>query len=252
MGTTDDRRRGGYREPLTLKVEYADAQDLVADYTENISHGGLFVLTQRELAEGDPIKLVLSFPGLIKPLPLTGTIKWTREGAADERGVGIAFDSSTEATTRVAGLIERIAAGDPDLVGKLLDVLVVEDNPHVAQLIRDGLTRGGGRELGADITFRFHSAANGKEALEFIHQNHVDLVIIDIYLPILDGASVIKEARSDGSLKGVPIIAVSAGGASARDAALAAGADFFLDKPMRLADIVATMRRLTGLGLVPR
>ena len=31
MGTTDDRRRGGYREPLTLKVEYADAQDLIAE-----------------------------------------------------------------------------------------------------------------------------------------------------------------------------------------------------------------------------
>jgi uncharacterized protein (TIGR02266 family) len=243
----DDRRRGGSREPLTLKVEYADADDLVADYTENISHGGLFVLTQRDLHEGDPIKLVLSFPGLIKPLPLTGTIKWTRDGADDERGVGIAFDASSEASARVAGLIERIAVRDPDLVGRVLDVLVVEDNPHVAQLIRDGLTRGGSRELGTGISFRFHSAVNGKEALEFIHQNQIDLVIIDIYLPILDGAQVIKEARGDGSLKGVPIIAVSAGGASARDAAISAGADFFLDKPMRLADIVATMRRLTGL-----
>jgi uncharacterized protein (TIGR02266 family) len=245
--TGDERRRGGYREPLTLKVEYVDAEDLIADYTENISHGGLFVLTRRELREGDPIRLVLSFPGLIKPLPLTGKVKWTREGTDEERGVGIAFDDSSEATTRVAGLIERIAAKDPHLVGRVLDVLVVEDNPHVAQLIRDGLTRGGSRELGEGLTFRFHSSGNGKEALEFIHSNHVDLVIIDIYLPILDGASVIKEARTDGSLKGVPIIAVSAGGASAREAALSAGADFFLDKPMRLADIVATMRRLTGL-----
>jgi CheY-like chemotaxis protein len=59
---------------------------------------------------------------------------------------------------------------------------------------------------------------------------------------------VIAQVRADERLKGMPIVAVSGGGAPARSAAMAAGADFFLDKPMRLADIVATMRRLTGGG----
>jgi CheY-like chemotaxis protein len=45
----------------------------------------------------------------------------------------------------------------------------------------------------------------------------------------------------------MPVVAVSAGGAAAREAAMAAGADFFLDKPMRLADIVDTIRRLADL-----
>ncbi len=247
MGDSIDDRRGGIREPLTLKVEYADADDLVADYSENISHGGMFVLTRREFHEGDEVKLVLSFPGLIKPLPLAGTIKWLRHEPEDERGIGIEFDAASEVGARFALLVDRIAARDPGMVARVLEVLVVEDNPHVAQLITDGLTRGGARDLGTSVSFRFHSAQNGKEALEMIRKLHVDLMIIDIYLPILDGAQVIREARSDGSLKGVPVIAVSAGGASARAAALEAGADFFLDKPMRLADIVATMRRLTGL-----
>jgi len=244
-GSGSDRRQQ-LREPLLLKVEYQDADDLVADYTANISHGGLFVLTSREFQVGEPVRLVLSFPGLIRPLPIAGTVKWVREG--EERGVGIEFESTDE-VQRLAALVDRIDARDPGLVARVLDVLVVEDNPHVAQLIRDGLTGGGRRELGDRVSFRFHNAANGKEALEILHGSmHLDLIIIDIYLPILDGAQVIKKARAEGLMRAVPIIAVSAGGASARAAALAAGADFFLDKPMRLADIVATMRRLTGLA----
>lgn len=247
IGPGGEDRRGAGREPLTLKVEYADADDLVADYSQNISHGGMFVLTRREFAQGEPVRLVLSFPGLIKPMPLTGTVKWIRREPEEERGVGIEFDQADEALQRVGAIIDRIVHRDPNVVGRVLDVMVVEDNPHVAQLIRDGLTGGGRRELGEQVTFRFINAGNGKEALELLRANKIDLLIIDIYLPILDGAAVIREARSNGSLNGVPVIAVSAGGASARAAALAAGADFFLDKPMRLADIIATMRRLTGL-----
>jgi CheY-like chemotaxis protein len=117
----------------------------------------------------------------------------------------------------------------------------------VANLIREGLAGGGRRELSGKIQFQFTTVGNGREALEALRRERFDVLIVDIYLPILDGAHVIAEARADASLAGIPIVAVSAGGPSAREAALKAGADFFLEKPMRLADIVATMRRLTGL-----
>src|SRR5215467_14522615 len=89
----DDRRREP-RELLTLKVEYADASELVSDYTDNISTGGTFVLTERLFTEGTEIRLVLSFPGLLKPLPLNGRVIWTRAEPAEMRGVGLAFDRS--------------------------------------------------------------------------------------------------------------------------------------------------------------
>ena len=47
-----DRRKQGAREPLALKVVYPDAGELVADYTTNISRGGTFILTRRQLAVG--------------------------------------------------------------------------------------------------------------------------------------------------------------------------------------------------------
>ena len=62
-------------------------------------------------------------------------------------------------------------------------------------------------------------------------------------------AGIGAESTRRQSGRGVDIagrfVAVSAGGEAARAAAIGAGADFFLDKPMRLADIVDTIRRLT-------
>lgn len=248
MTSPDDRRRDP-REHLTLKVEYADAGELVSDYTENISAGGTFVLTDRVLPEGTEVKLVLSFPGLLRPLPLAGRVKWTRHDPEQQRGIGIAFDrDDAEAAERIDEIVQRIAAGDPALVVQTLQVLVVEDNPHVATLIRDGLKGSARRELGGRVSFDCHMAANGRDALARIRSQPFDIVIVDIYLPVLDGTQLIAQVRADAALRHLPIVAVSGGGQTARDAALAAGADFFIDKPMRLADIFATMRRLMHIG----
>src|SRR5262245_61269542 len=243
----DDRRRTP-REPLTLKVEYNDAEELIADFTDNISAGGTFVLTSRVLSEGTAVRLVLSFPGLIKPLPLTGIVKWTREDPPEERGVGVEFEESTDTIARLGDLMQRIAEGDPELVARILRVLVVEDNPHVATLIREGLEGGSKRELGGRVAFQCETVLNGREALVALRAQPFDVLIIDIYLPVLDGAQVIQQVRADDKLRHLPVVAVSGGGLPARQTALTAGADFFLEKPMRLADIVATMRTLTGVG----
>jgi len=243
-----DDRRSEPRELLTLKVEYADASELVSDYTDNISTGGTFVLTGRDLPEGTEIRLILSFPGLLQPLPVAGRVKWTRISPPDMRGVGVAFDrSDVETVARLDEFVGRIAAGDPLLVGRTLRVLVVEDNPHVATLIREGLRGSSRRELGGRVTFDCETAVNGRDGLALVRKQPFDVLIVDIYLPVLDGAQLIRQVRADEALRHVPIVAVSGGGPQAREAALAAGADFFLDKPMRLADIFATMRILAKI-----
>ena len=60
----------------------------------------------------------------------------------------------------------------------------------------------------------------------------------------MDGPRVIQQARGELGLSELPIIAVSAGGESARRSALEAGANIFLDKPMRLRQVIDTMQRL--------
>jgi uncharacterized protein (TIGR02266 family) len=240
-------RRKGEREALTLKVEYDDAAGLVHDFTENISHGGTFVLTTRQLEVGTPVSLVLSFPGLLQPLTLGGVVRWQRSSPPEEQGVGVEFsDLSDENRARLEQVVAAIEHGDPSLVAQRLRVLVVEDNPHVATLIREGLAGGGRREFDGRLVFDFEHVRDGREATAALARDPFDVLIIDVYLPVMDGPSVIKDVRSRERDHRMPIVAMSAGGPAARAAALAAGADFFLEKPMRLADIVNTMRKLAG------
>ncbi len=243
----DDRRRE-HREPVVLVVDYDGADDLVGDYTENLSTGGTFIHTERELDAGTEVQLVLSFPGLVHPIPIDGVVRWGRgEHDGDEPGIGIEFvRMDTEARARLEQVIDAIARRDPSYVGRIVKVLVVEDNPHVARLIREGLD-GYAAHFGDQVSFQFCESSNGRDALAMCRSQPFDAAIIDIYLPIMDGAQVIAALRSDAELSTLPIIAVSAGGAAARDAALQAGANLFLDKPMRLRQVIESLQRLIAL-----
>lgn len=126
-------------------------------------------------------------------------------------------------------------------------VLVVEDNPHVAELIVDGLDGASRRELGGRVAFDFDIVNDGQIALEHVRTSIPDLVICDIYMPILDGASLIKRLRSSELLSNVPVLALSAGGDHARAIALEAGANAFLDKPVRLQEVLEHSLRLLDL-----
>jgi CheY-like chemotaxis protein len=68
--------------------------------------------------------------------------------------------------------------------------------------------------------------------------------VLDLYMPVMDGRQLIEHVRSDDNLKDIPIIVVSSGGREDRDAALAAGADLFLAKPIKLKEMVETVEAL--------
>lgn len=246
----DDKRHSD-REPVTLFVEYEGADDLVGDYTENLSTGGTFVATNRELPIGTIIQLVLGFPGLLEPIAIEGVVRWTRGGnttgqvvqPGEEPGAGIEF-APGPARDQLASIVNRIRTRDPKTVSRLFRVLVVEDNKHVASLIHDGLKGSSRREFGGGVTFAVRQAEDGRQAVEMLRREAFDALIVDVYLPVIDGARVIQTARTELGLTDLPIIAVSAGGDSARKSALDAGANIFLDKPMRLRQVIDTIQKL--------
>lgn len=250
MAADDDKRKSD-RQLVTLFVEYEGADDLVGDYTENLSSGGTFVATNRELPIGTKINLVLSFPGLLEPISIEGTVRWTRGNlgagdvivAGEEAGAGIQF-APGPARDALAELIGKIAARDPDTVSRLFHLLVVEDNHHVAMLIQDGLRGSARRDFGNGVSFVVRRAEDGRQAVEMLRKEQFDALIIDVYLPVMDGAKVIALARNEMGLVKLPIIAVSAGGDTARRVALDAGANIFLDKPMRLRQVIDTIQKL--------
>src|ERR1041384_2280196 len=107
MVNGEEKRRAA-REPVTLFVEYDGADDLIGDFTDNLSSGGTFVTTNRSLPVGTHVQLVLSFPGLIEPIAIDGTVRATRvETAVGEPGAGIEF-AAGPSRELLAGLVGRI------------------------------------------------------------------------------------------------------------------------------------------------
>lgn len=246
---TDDEKRKDAREAVTLFVEYEGADDLIGDFTENLSTGGTFVATTRNIPIGTKIQLVLSFPGLLEPIAIEGVVRWTRAqaNAEGDAGAGIEFEPGP-GRDALADVVQRIQRRDPKTVSRIFRVLVVEDNKHVAELIQEGLRGSTRRDYGGGITFHFRDAQDGRTAVEILRREQFDALIIDVYLPIVDGPKVISTARTELGLIELPIIAVSAGGDAARRSALDAGANIFLDKPMRLRQVMETITRLLTLA----
>jgi DNA-binding response OmpR family regulator len=109
-------------------------------------------------------------------------------------------------------------------------VLVVDDEPTIAELIVRCLQRAGYRTL---------TAADGSEALATAVAQRPDLVVLDLMLPGVDGLEVMRRLRrQDGG--GPPVILVSAkSDESDRVTGLRLGADDYVVKPFSLAELVA-------------
>ncbi len=126
----------------------------------------------------------------------------------------------------------------------MVRVLLIEDNPHVAELITDGLDGAARRDMAGKVAFIFDVVGDGQAALERLEEVDPDLIILDVYMPVMDGAAFLRHLRARPQQSATPVIALSAGGAAAREAAMSAGADVFLDKPLRLNEVLAAAVKL--------
>jgi CheY-like chemotaxis protein len=123
-------------------------------------------------------------------------------------------------------------------------VLLIEDNPHVADLITDGLEGAARRAMAGRLAFAFELCSNGQAALDKLKTMAPDLIICDVYMPVMDGAQFLRHLRASPQAAKTPVIALSAGGPAAREAAMAAGANVFLDKPIRLNEVLSAAMAL--------
>jgi len=88
-------------------------------------------------------------------------------------------------------------------------------------------------------------APNGHEALLRLEEPpRVDLVMSDLYMPVMDGFGLVERMRAEPRLAAIPLLVISAGGADARDRAAELGVDVYLQKPVQFGDIIATVRTL--------
>ena len=124
-------------------------------------------------------------------------------------------------------------------------ILVVDDEPHIVEVVHDYLKQAGYRVL---------TARDGQTALTLARHEHPDLVVLDLMLPGgLDGLDVCRGLRQDPSLADVPIIMLTARVEETdRLIGLELGADDYVTKPFSPREVVArvraVLRRARGHG----
>jgi uncharacterized protein (TIGR02266 family) len=246
------------RSPILLKVRYRAAQDFLADYTENLSAGGVFIATEERFPEGTTLDFEISFPGLLDPIPLKGVVKWSRtEGTPEEPagiGVQLLLDESPgqgHLETLVSSLDRRSEQAAPGESQRTFRVLLVEDNVVVRDMFRYGIHKLKRGNTLAGTMLEVVEADNGKEAWDLLKKNTFHLLVLDLYMPVMDGEQLIQYVRNDPELKEIPIIVVSSGGKEDHARALKLGADIFLPKPIKLKEMVETVEALVSIGQTP-
>lgn len=115
-------------------------------------------------------------------------------------------------------------------------ILIAEDDPDIADLVAHYLQKSG---------WETHVATSGDKALAYARAHHVDLVILDLMLPGMDGLDICRALRADRAKASVPIIMLTAkADEGARVAGLEIGADDYISKPFSPNELVARIRAL--------
>jgi DNA-binding response OmpR family regulator len=115
-------------------------------------------------------------------------------------------------------------------------ILVIEDDPITANLMELILTRENYEPL---------LASDGLEGLEMALSREVDLILLDLMLPRMDGLEVLNRLRADPRTKDLPVVVLSVRcNRSDRESAAEIGADAYLSKPYDLDEMLKTVRSL--------
>jgi len=119
-------------------------------------------------------------------------------------------------------------------------VLVVDDQPANLRLMDAVLSPRG---------YTVVNAQSGEAALAALRESPVDIVLLDILMPGLDGYEVCRRIRADEATAFLPVVMITASGAQERLKALECGADDFVTKPFDQAELIA---RVASLSRVKR
>ncbi|MCT4593369.1 MAG: response regulator transcription factor [Anaeromicrobium sp.] len=111
------------------------------------------------------------------------------------------------------------------------NILVVDDEIHILELLKYNLESNG---------FSVVTAEDGQEAIEKLEEN-IDLVLLDVMLPILDGIETLKIIKE--KKKNLPVIMVTAKGEEIDTViGLEVGADDYITKPFRIRELIARIK----------
>jgi hypothetical protein len=202
--------RAGVAQPAGAGLGLAICKELVG-----LLHGEIRVET--EPGHGAMFEVTVRMPGRI-----------TSEGVVEREAEEPTARRAALDLVAYESLAENRLRATPDALGRLR-VLVVEDNA-VNLVVAVGMLR--------VCECVVETCGNGETALERMAREDYDIVLMDCWMPVLDGLEATRRHRAWERQVGrapVPIVALTAGALDAdREACVAAGMDAFLGKPYTL------------------
>ena len=119
-------------------------------------------------------------------------------------------------------------------------ILIVEDDKHIFKLIQYNLTKAG---------FDSIVTVTGEDALETLERDQVDLILLDIMLPKMDGFEFCKEVKKDSKFSQIPIIMLTAKGEEVdKVLGFELGADDYIVKPFSVRELILRIKAILKRG----
>jgi adenylate cyclase len=148
-------------------------------------------------------------PSLQRVVAASDALKHEALDAGGAPGVSDGVERIWLATHRLARLIiaeesveeAAAAAAAPAPVAGRGTILVVDDNEGNREILSRRLVRDG---------YKVISAEDGRRALDFLRDQGIDLVLLDVMMPEMDGYEVLKRLKSDQALRHIPVLMISA------------------------------------------
>ena len=214
---------GDYRKFKTIGtgIGLSLVRDLVV-----LHHGTITV----ESEEGKGTLFIVNFPVLRnsyaeeeieESLPADAE-EAKKELLSDEFGENVSDDDSEEQS-------------EPTAIRSSYSLLIVEDNEELLQLMT--------KLLGAD--YMVYTANNGKEAIDVVEQEEIDLIVSDVMMPEMDGIEFCQYIKNKFETSHIPVVLLTAKNKEEdRVEAYESGADGFISKPFNLSVLHARISNL--------
>jgi DNA-binding response OmpR family regulator len=231
---------------LLLRAEVSDGTTTTVSHTTDVSATSVRIQLDRPPPIGARVGIVLSLPGLLPRLRIDGVVAEHQAATAPGAFAGFRAELSFADAADRDAIVALLARSDAGALsrGAGLRGLVVDDSLIVREIFSYTFRRR--TRIGAASTIDV--AADAEQARELLARERYDFAIVDYMLPGASGAELIAAIRAEPRNARMTIVGISVGGAEAREALVAAGADLYLDKPMEVVDLCTTLQ---GLGVKP-
>jgi two-component system chemotaxis response regulator CheY len=123
-----------------------------------------------------------------------------------------------------------------------INVLIVDDSAVMRGMILKTM-RMSGLPLG-----EIYQAADGQQGLKALNEHWIDLVLLDINMPVMNGEQMIERMRKDPDLRDMPIVVISTEGSETRIQRLQSKGARFIHKPFSPEIIRDTVKDIIGVG----